>query len=435
MDLGLIAFILFIISLAIFIYLKKDKIERQGLIIMTRTDKFREQIKENALRYKTFWNFYFNIGIFVSILSMFFGIILLAGLDILIFSGVVKQGLGLFLPAPTSSFTVLPGVVLAPIWYWLIAVFVLMIPHEFSHALAFAINKIKIKSLGLLLLLFLPGAFAEPDEKQLNKTKKWGKLQVFCAGSFSNIVTAIILVMILNLLLVIAYTPIGVPFSKPLTVINSTEIVNMNNLSTGMIEVLTENNTFIVSRTLLEYQENHTRIVVYEDWPAARNNVSGSIKKINDNKINSMADLSEIIAVYNPGEEIELLTSSGSYHLTVSEKEDLPYLGIETSDRILIEENPISKSILPIMYLDYEPREESFRPIGDFLITLFLLLIEVCLIVGMFNMLPIFPLDGGYILKTLGGDTITKGSSLIILAMIIFAFIGPYLMPLIMSFT
>jgi membrane-associated protease RseP (regulator of RpoE activity) len=430
MDAGLIGFIIFVVLIGIGTYLKRDKVERQGIIFLLRTKKLRNKIKDNALKHKKFWNIYFNVGVVVSIFFMFFGIWYILKIDSLIFFRILNAGFGLFLPSPTSSFSVQPGMIFVPIWYWLIAIIVLMVPHEFSHALAFAINKIKIKSLGLILLLFIPGAFAEPDEKQLNKVNRWSKLQVFCAGSFSNIITAIVLVVLLNIFLVVAYNPTGIYYSFPLDKINKTNILGMDNLTNGLVELKTENATYLITNQILEEQKNKTEIIVFKDWPAARSNLSGTIKQINNITISSPEDVRKALSYCKPYDKINILTSTGNYNITLADNGGKPYLGISPSVHPIWGYNPVIAFIYPMIYQHYEPKNENFKPIGNFLMMLFYLLILVCFCVGMFNMLPMKPLDGGHVLKTLTNNTFTNYVSMAILLMILFGFVGPYIMQL-----
>lgn len=430
MDFGLIIFVIFVVLITAGIYLKRDKVEREGIIFLLRTKKLRDKIKKNALKYRKFWNIYFSVGVVVSIFFMFFGIWYILKIDTLIFFRTLNAGFGLFLPSPTSSFSVYPGMILVPIWYWLIAIIVLMAPHEFSHALAFAINKIKIKSLGLILFLFIPGAFAEPDEKQLEKASKWSRLQVFCAGSFSNIITAVVLVILLNIFLVVAYNPTGIYYSFPLDKINKTNILDMNNLTNGMIELKTKNTTYLITNQIWKEQENKTEIIVFKDWPAARANLSGTIKQINNIIISSPEDVRKALSYYKPYDKIDVLTSTGNYNITLANNKGKAYLGILPSVHPIWGYNPIVAFIYPMIYQHYEPKNENFKSIGNFLIVLLYLLILVCFYVGIFNMLPMKPLDGGHVLRTFTNNTFTNYISIVILLIILFGFIGPYIMQL-----
>lgn len=421
MDAGIIGFIVFILVLSIVVYLKKDKIERQGIILMLRTKKFKQDIKKHAIKHRKFWNTYFNIGICVSFLAMFFGIWYLINNTITIASGIGIKSFAIVLPFPTSSFSFHHGLFLVPIWYWLIAIIILIFPHELSHAFALSINKLRIKSLGLILFLFIPGAFVEPDEKQLKKASKFKRLQVFCAGSFSNIVTALFFILILNVFLSVAYTPAGIYYSFPTEKINKTDIIEINNLTNGMIELKTENNSYLLTNALLKEQKNKTEILVFQDWPAARNNLSGTIKKIDNYWINTPKDVSFILSKHKPNDTILIETTKGIYNITLAENNGEPFLGIVTSY------DPILDLIAPMNYRAYEIKNNNFEKIGEFLLQLIVFIIAVCFGVAIVNILPIKPLDGGLVLETLTNKKIANFISLIIFILIIYNFVGPFL--------
>ncbi len=421
MDFGLIGFVIFILVLAIIIYLKKNKVERQGIILMTRTKKFKNNIKKHAIKHRKFWNIYFNVGIIISFLAMFFGIWFLINNTLTILSGAGNPGLALVLPFPSSSFSFQPGLFLVPIWYWLIAVIILIFPHELSHAFALAINKLRIKSLGLILFLFIPGAFVEPDDKQVKKASKWKQLQVFCAGSFSNIVTALIFILILNIFLVGAYNSAGIYYSFPLEKINKTEVLEINNLTNGIVGLKTENNSYLLTNSLWKEQKNRTEISVFEDWPAARNNLSGTIKKVDNYKINTPKDISLALSNYKPYDTILIETSEKSYNITLSENNGEAFLGITTNY------NPVLDLIAPMNYRAYEIKNISFKAVGSFLLKLIAFIIAVCFGVAIVNILPIKPLDGGLVLETLTNKKLANFVSLIIFLLIAYNFVGPLL--------
>ena len=102
---------------------------------------------------------------------------------------------------------VIPGVripgspIFVPLWYGIFALSILLVVHEGSHGIAARVEKIKVKSTGLLLALVIPGAFVEPDEKQFEKARPLSRLRVAAAGSFANILTAVVAILLISLIL------------------------------------------------------------------------------------------------------------------------------------------------------------------------------------------------------------------------------------------
>jgi membrane-associated protease RseP (regulator of RpoE activity) len=79
-----------------------------------------------------------------------------------------------------------------------IALFIVVLVHEFSHGVVAKAHGIKVKSSGVFFLGPLMGAFVEPDEKQLRKQKDTVQYSVYAAGPFSNILLALICLFFLT---------------------------------------------------------------------------------------------------------------------------------------------------------------------------------------------------------------------------------------------
>ncbi|MCK4428939.1 MAG: site-2 protease family protein [Candidatus Aenigmarchaeota archaeon] len=435
MDAGIISFIIFILSIIFVIYLGRNRIERQGIILMIRTKKLKDTIKKIAIKYKLFWNAYFSVGVFVSFFAMLFGLNFFISNALNIINGFGVPTLALVLPGPTTSFSVHPGLLIVPPWHWIAAIIVLIFPHELSHAFALAINKLRIKSIGIFLLLFIPGAFVEPDDKQVKKANKWAQLQVFCAGSFSNIVTGILFVFLFHLFLSSFYSYEGIGYTFPTEAINKTEIQEMANLSTGFMELQAGNKTYLATKWLMEQQENKTRIIVFKDYPAARNNLSGAIKRIDNRPINTMDDLSKAISMHKSGEMIKIKTSSGEYEIVLTEKNEKAFLGIGTPRGY----EDIYNMLYPLTYNNYlidflfPQSYKSYKlnglpeGIAIFIYQLIFFIYNVCFGVAIINILPIKPLDGGLALEAITNKKITKYISIIVLILVLYNLIGPFI--------
>lgn len=104
---------------------------------------------------------------------------------------------------------VIPGLTI-PLWYGLIGLAVVMIVHELSHGVTARADGLPLKSVGLVLFFVIPGAFVEPDEEELKRAPLRTRLRVYGAGSLANIVTALIAVMVINLALTPLLQPAGI---------------------------------------------------------------------------------------------------------------------------------------------------------------------------------------------------------------------------------
>jgi len=93
----------------------------------------------------------------------------------------------LTIPGTAPGVTLLLPFVTVP-WEAVFAIVIIMIVHELAHGVLCYIEKLRVKSSGLLLFGFLPiGAFVEPDEKQLSRTNLLKKRRILAVGSASNL--------------------------------------------------------------------------------------------------------------------------------------------------------------------------------------------------------------------------------------------------------
>ncbi len=151
--------------------LKRYNITAYGPLIMWRT--YRGQGLLNALASPgTFWKVLITVCIPLVFVSMFIMLGMIAVADIVM---ILKT------PAPSAAtapqnLLVIPGVneFVPFVWGW-IALIVGMVTHEFGHAIMAKAEKIKVKSLGLLLIPIPMGAFAEIDEEEMFGSKTEGK--------------------------------------------------------------------------------------------------------------------------------------------------------------------------------------------------------------------------------------------------------------------
>lgn len=99
---------------------------------------------------------------------------------------------------------VVPGMnVFIPLGYGLVAIIILLVVHEFSHGILARTNEIRLKSTGLLTLGPVPvGAFVEPDEEKFQRSESIKKMRVLAVGSISNIFTAVLCLIIFIFLII-----------------------------------------------------------------------------------------------------------------------------------------------------------------------------------------------------------------------------------------
>jgi membrane-associated protease RseP (regulator of RpoE activity) len=201
----LIALIVFLAWLALVIaahkrkWLEKRSMSLWGPIIMWRTRKGREFIDKLASR-KRLWSFFGKASLWICAGAMVSMMVLLLW-QATIVPQIEKA------PSPKLILGV-PGInPVIPVGYGILGLAVAMIVHEFSHGIMTRIGGMKIKSLGLLFLVFPIGAFVEPDEEALEHTTRSKRAKVFGAGPASNLILAIIMLGIFSGLMMSAAEP------------------------------------------------------------------------------------------------------------------------------------------------------------------------------------------------------------------------------------
>ena len=192
----LIALIVFLAWFA-FIYVlnKKKWLERHdmnlyGPFIMWRTRKGRGAIDRIASA-KGFWNIYGKVSLWVCAAAMALIMLLL-----LWEATIVPQ-----IKSPPSPELILgiPGInPIIPVGYGILGLAIAIIVHEFSHGIMSRVGGLRLKSLGLLFLIFPMGAFAEPDEEDMQKTTRSKRSKVFAAGPTSNILLSLVVLLMFS---------------------------------------------------------------------------------------------------------------------------------------------------------------------------------------------------------------------------------------------
>lgn len=366
-------FLIWILSLTFRRQLSNHGFEINFPTIMWKTKRFHNVIEKIANLSPRFWKWFMNVGIIISFIAMFF------------ITYSLIQSLSTLIEAPAVSI-VLPGVempgstIYVPLGYGLISLATVLIVHEFSHGILSRVEKINIKSVGLLLFTILPGAFVEPDEEELVKSSKLSQLRVYAAGSMANITLAIVALLIFS-----AVGIYGIP------------------------------NTF---------DENGIEIDrVVSDSPANGVLKEGMIlESINNHTIKDSNDYMEVVETFVPGERVSIGTDQGIYNLTLSENpsnSSRGFVGVQAANHFEIKESVSSIFGDTIPWILFE--------ISTLTQWIFILNLGV----GLFNLLPVKPLDGGrmfeivlsYKLKEETYKPITNAVSIVLATIIIFSLI------------
>ncbi len=178
---------------------QKRSIERTPIIMLWRTEKGLKGVDFLAKKLKKIWMIISSFAVLISIPIMIFVVLKLAesASDILT-TPDAPPGL-----APAIPGVRIPGSpIFIPFWYGIIALVTVLIAHEIMHAVISRSEGLNVKSLGIFFVTFIPlGAFAEPDEEELEKSSLKTKLRVYAAGSFGNFLLMILAILLLSTVL------------------------------------------------------------------------------------------------------------------------------------------------------------------------------------------------------------------------------------------
>ena len=187
-------------AISVFLLNKKGVLEKFnisffGPALMWKTNKGKKIIKKLAGN-KKFWVTYSTIGVFACLILMILMIFLLLSTLPGVFA--VKNTI---VSSNPEIIVGLPGLnPIIPLGFGIIAFVIAIIVHEFSHGILSVSQNINVKSLGILYLIIPIGAFVEPDEEALKEAGAKKRMRVFAAGPTANIATAFIFLATATLL-------------------------------------------------------------------------------------------------------------------------------------------------------------------------------------------------------------------------------------------
>jgi len=337
---------------------------------------------------------------------IFIGFLLIYNVLILFTKPEAVSGVGLVLPFKAK------GVFFVPFFYWIISIFVIAIAHEFSHGIAARTYNLKVKSSGfaflgssfkgagiiiILLSLYIkiksngytfsssfnffdysspdfwmiigivllvvslfknfiipviPAAFVEPDEKKLKKMPHKEQLSVFAAGPLANIALGLLFVAIASFVL----APLADAIIEP----NGVKIT--------------------------DYVKDK------QAYPAEKAGIKIGevVQKIDGMPTPYMDNLSSVMKTKKPNDIIVLKTDKESYEVKLAknpQNESTGYLGAYLEQSAEIKEN------VKNVYGEFLP-DALLWTYG-----LFVILFILNMGIGLFNLAPIGPLDGGRMLQ------------------------------------
>jgi membrane-associated protease RseP (regulator of RpoE activity) len=386
--------------------LKKHNISFYGPALMWRTEKGIQFLKNRA-KHGRFWKYYGNTSIIFCFITMVLmtGLMIWTAKKVLEFTPAQRS----VLPGPEVAL-VIPGInpilPLEYIGYVLLGLVIAIVVHEFSHGILALVDKIKVKALGILYLIVPIGAFCEPDDEEVKKAHILPRMRIYAAGPTANFVVVVLSILLFSVVFMPSVQPaaegavvftadanspaehIGIQSGAIITRFNDTKISNGNDF-------------FII---LNKTKANQTVNISY-----IYNGVTTTAKTQLLDKYNEWAKRSAIYPINN-------VSYKGKGYLGVSILRDSFF-----KDYLTILKNPfynfpnglLTFYSLPLLgyFAGYNPIVSPFThsyvisgPLSILPTSLFWIIINAIywifwlnLAVSLFNVLPMVPLDGGFL--------------------------------------
>jgi len=360
----------------------EDHITFYGPIMAIKTNRVGFFDKFTAFR--SFFRIYGSVGVIaVIIVSVLITFMLFVSVRYTLI--LQPEPTGIYKP---QNILLLPGIneyVPSTLAVWLAFIITIGV-HEFGHAILCRVENIKVKTMGALIAVIPIGFFVEPDEEELDNTKGMAKVRMYGAGITNNLVVGfscfVLLILFMGLI-----TPVSIPIIHG----------------------------------------------VYKDYPADGAGIlpGSTVIAINGVAVNTRAEVSTILNETKPGDRLVLTVKHEKnikdYPLTLAAwPAGVPdrtsgFMGVEYYDGstvmavvrgllsptgffqflIIPFANDNGVQFLRILAFDNPDTTYYHVPFEGFwgVVHLLFWCAWINLNVGIFNAIPMIPLDGGYIFK------------------------------------
>ena len=288
------------------------------------------------------WRTIWNLGVVTGVGSMVFIFYKLA-------ANLMNLSVGSSQAVSVQPIIPVPGVFVTfqTFPFLVLALSICLISHELSHGIASLAERVPLKSTGAFFGHIILGGFVEPDEEKLNQAKPATKLRVFAAGSYTNLILGVIVILLLA-----NFTATIAPFYN-----------------------ITPSGITITS--------------ISPNLPAHNSGLQAgdTITAINGTTVGNINDLRRIMADVHPGQVVSLQTQRGTFSVrTAADPTNSSHalIGINLSESI----NYVPK----FSFLSSDLPDSLFR--AEYWASVVLTSVAVI------NMLPMFPFDGDKFLET-----------------------------------
>jgi membrane-associated protease RseP (regulator of RpoE activity) len=360
----------------------KDHITFYGPILAIKTN--RVGFFDKFAAFRTFFRIYGTSGVIaVIIVSILITFMLFVSVRYTLL--VQPEPTGIYKP---QNILLIPGIneyVPSTLAVWLAFIITIAV-HEFGHAILCRVENIKVKTMGALIAVIPIGFFVEPDEEELDNTKGMAKVRMFGAGITNNLVVGFfcffLLIFCMGFVIPVTQPVIhgvysdypaasaGIPPGSIVTAINGISVDSRDDIST-VLNTTKPGNTLVLTVEKDKIVKDYP--LTLAAWPGDIANRTSGFMGVE--YYDGAAVMSVIQGMLSPFGFFQFLivpfaNDSGVQFLRI--------LAFETPDTIY-----------------YQVPFEGFWGIVHLLFWCAWININV----GIFNAIPMIPLDGGYIFK------------------------------------
>lgn len=329
--------------IALLLWKDRENVERRGILFFRKTQRGIDFIDRTAKRAPKFWNLYAWFGVLAAFCSM--GLITFLVGDSMVnafINNVQSESLGLVAPGTGSSVSTQPGVTFVPAEAWFISIGILMAVHELSHGIIARLEGFEINSVGVLVLGVIPGAFVEPEGENMLSTDNEDIDSSSAPWDQGN-------------------------WKSRLKVLSAGSWANY--LTAGVFFLVLVGFSSLAATDNIYYNSQ-------SGFPASNAGMDqGRLISFNGTEVENISSFAESADRIKANETYTIVSSEGSFNVTaVSTEND--------------EEGFIGLSFSP------------YTPLQNWFSSLLSIIAVLNLGIGMFNMLPAKPLDGGHMVDT-----------------------------------
>src|SRR3989344_2906653 len=308
----LVFLILFSTFIFIFLYKRRKKLDREGWLFLYRTSWGIKLINSVGTKYKKPLNAIAYLAVACGYFLMV-GMVYLLGKIVYWYATIPELAKVTKIPPVMPLIPYLPSIFkldfLPPFYftYWIVIIAIIAIVHEFGHGIWAKVYDVHIKSTGFGFLGPFLAAFVEPDEKQMQEKKIFPQLAILASGTFMNILTAVLFLLVMWLFFVSVFSPAGVTFDTysfsqvpiaSITAVNGVQVIAPSSenilkiMNDGLNELESGTTSYLSTKEMVSSQNDGFFLFLYNDAPAIRSNISGAITSINDVNVYNKEELS-----------------------------------------------------------------------------------------------------------------------------------------------